>query len=93
MPYFQHTSEFCYSKTALNNAIGAHVFSYESLGIQTVNNQEVEMTEITVIAALTNIELRCEDSHATMRLVKCRDNPSIGTWLVINNNTNGHYVV
>ena len=60
MPYFQHTSEFCYSKTALNNAIGAHVFSYESLGIQTVNNQEVKMTVIAVIAALTNIELRCK---------------------------------
>ena len=60
MPYFQHTSEFCYSKTALNNAISANVFSYESLGIQTVNNQEVKMTVIAVIAALTNIELRCK---------------------------------
>ncbi len=93
IPFFQSTKGECYCRTALNNALGGNVFSYESLGVANIDNLNVEMSEAAVQAKLESMGVRCDSMNNVRDLVTISEIDSVGTWILRNNTTGGHYVV
>jgi len=93
IPFFQSTKGVCYCRTALNNALGGNVFSYESLGVANIDNVNIEMEETAIQASLESKGVRCDSMNNIRDLVLISEINSVGTWILRNNNTGGHYVV
>ena len=93
IPFFQSTKGECYCRTALNNALGGNVFSFESLGVANIDNVNVEMSEAAVQAKLESMGVRCDSMNNIRDLVTISEIDSVGTWILRNNTTGGHYVV
>ncbi len=93
IPFFQSTKGLCYCRTALNNALGGNVFSYESLGVANIDNINIELEETAIQASLESKGVRCDSMNSIRDLVLTSEINSVGTWILRNNNTGGHYVV
>jgi hypothetical protein len=93
IPFFQSTKGVCYCRTALNNALGGNVFSYESLGVANIDNVNIELEETAIQACLESKGVRCDSMNNIRDLVFISEINSVGTWILRNNNTGSHYVV
>jgi len=93
IPFFQSTKGLCYCRTALNNALGGNVFSYESLGVANIDNVNIELEETAIQASLEAKGVRCDSMNNIRDLVLTSEINSVGTWILRNNNTGGHYIV
>ena len=93
LPFFQSTKGVCFCRTALNNALGGNVFSYQTLGVQNIDHVNVEMTEEAISAKLESMGLKCDTMNNVRDLVSLSEIATVGTWILRNNNTGGHYVV
>jgi hypothetical protein len=93
IPFFQSTKGVCYCRTALNNALGGNVFSYESLGVANIDNVNIELEETAIQECLESKGVRCDSMNNIRDLVLISEINSVGTWMLRNNNTGGHYVV
>jgi hypothetical protein len=93
IPFFQSTKGLCYCRTALNNALGGNVFSYDSLGVANIDNVNIELEETAFQECLESKGVRCDNMNNIRDLVFISEINSIGTWILRNNNTGGHYVV
>jgi len=93
IPFFQSTKGMCYCRTALNNALGGNVYSYESLGVANIDNVNIELNETAIQACLESKGVRCDNMNNIRDLVFISEINSIGTWILRNNNTGSHYVV
>jgi hypothetical protein len=93
IPFFQSTKGVCYCRTALNNALGGNVFSYESLGVANIDNVNIELEETAIQECLESKGVRCDNMNNIRDLVCISEINSVGTWILRNNNTGGHYVV
>jgi len=90
--FFQSTKGVCYCRTALNNALGGNV-SYESLRVANIDNINIELEETAIQASLESKGVRCDNMNNIRDLVLTSEINSVGTWILRNNNTGGHYVV
>jgi hypothetical protein len=93
IPFFQSTKGVCYCRTALNNALGGNVFSYEYLGVANIDNVNIELEETAIQECLESKGVRCDNMNNIRDLVFISEINSVGTWILRNNNTGGHYVV
>jgi len=93
IPFFQSTKGMCYCRTALNNALGGNVFSYELLGVANIDNVNIELEETAIQECLESKGVRCDSMNNIRDLVLISEINSVGTWILRNNNTGGHYVV
>ncbi len=87
IPFFQSTKGLCYCRTALNNALGGNVFSYESLGVANIDNINIELEETAIQASLESKGVRCDSMNSIRDLVLTSEINSVGTWILRNNNT------
>jgi len=93
IPFFQQTLGSCFCRTGLNNALGANVFTYESLGVECVDGENVEITQEAVVGNLESINIRCDHVNNSIDINNLLYTTDIGTWIMRNNNTQGHYIV
>jgi hypothetical protein len=93
IPFFQSTKGVCCCRTALNNALGGNVFSYETLEVANIDNVNIELEETAIQECLESKGVRCDSMNNIRDLVLISEINSVGTWILRNNNTGGHYVV
>jgi len=93
IPFFQQTFGSCFCRTGLNNALGANVFRYESLGVECVDGQNVEITQEAIVINLESLNIRCDHVNNSIDINNLLNTTDIGTWIMRNNNTQGHYIV
>jgi hypothetical protein len=93
IPFFQSTKGLCYCRTALNNALGGNVFSYESLGVANIDNVNIELSETAIREKLVSQGVRCESQNNVRDLLNISEISTVATWILRNNTTGGHYIV